>query len=186
MARAFTGYPVMERTFRNSSGSQEEWIFQLALRSAKARRACGIDIPIVQDGNRIIAGANLMLTDAKMSEEHSRWFEEFLVEAGPTAQDFFPRFIAEVEAIELPQPSSYLIMIGVDPDYQGQGLGKMLIDYCIELSMAIPGCRGMGLDTEDEKNVRIYEKCGFTVVGERRLDDLPIYVMFREIAGLRD
>jgi ribosomal protein S18 acetylase RimI-like enzyme len=95
--------------------------------------------------------------------------------------EFFPRIISTVEAIRLPEPNVYLIMIGVDPDFQGQGVGKMLIENVMEIARGVPGCKGVGLDTEDEKNVRIYQACGFEVVQETKLEDMPIYAMWRAL-----
>jgi GNAT superfamily N-acetyltransferase len=70
-------------------------------------------------------------------------------------------------------------MVGGEPEFQGQGVGRMLIQECADRAKAT-GCSGIGLDTEDEKNVQIYLKCGFEVFAERRVDDLPIYVMWRQ------
>lgn len=179
VARAFVGYPVMQRAFCDSPGNQEDWIFEMIKRSAEARRRVGTKIPYARIDGRVAAGANLYLPESETRPEQPDWFSEFLATAGPSASQFFPRFIQMVETIELPQPSAYLIMIGVDPDFQGQGVGRKLIDYCFDLANENPDNKGMGLDTEDEKNVEIYRRCGFEVVKEMRLDDMPIYAMWR-------
>ena len=147
IARAFVGYPVMQRAFCDSPGNQEDWIFELAKRSASARQAGGLKIPCVKVDERIIAGAILSLPGQELPESQRDWFTEFLKTAGPSALDFFPRFIQILETIDLPKPSAYLVMIGVHPDFQGQGVGKKLIDYCFELANENPDNQGMGLDT---------------------------------------
>lgn len=179
IARAFVGYPVMQRAFCDSPGNQEDWIFEMVKRSAEARRAAGLKIPLVKVGDRVAAGANLFLPGNEAPEGQRDWFTEFLKTAGPSAIDFFPRFIQTLETIDLPKPSAYLVMIGVDPDFQGQGVGKKLIDYCFDLANENPENQGMGLDTQDIKNTHIYRRCGFDVVEEKSLDDMPIYVMWR-------
>lgn len=181
IARAFVGYPVMNRTFRDTPGPQEDWIFRMVSGSAVARQAGGAKIPLVRDGDRVVAGANVYLPNFEFPPSHKDWFVDFLNEAGPTAVGFFPRFISTIEAIKLPEPHVYLIMIGVDPEYQGQGVGKMLIEHIMEIARSIPDCKGVGLDTQDEKNVHIYRACGFDLVRETSLDDMPIYVMWRSI-----
>lgn len=178
-ARAFVGYPVMQRAFVDSPGDQEEWIYEMIKRSAVARQKAGAKIPYAKIDGRVVAGANLYLPQAEPRPEQPDWFSDFLATAGPTAGTFFPRFIEMVESIKLPQPSAYLIMIGVDPEFQGRGVGRKLIEYCFELANENPEILGMGLDTEDEKNVDIYRRCGFEVVNEMRLDDMPIYVLWR-------
>ncbi len=180
IARAFVGYPVMQRAFCDSPGKQEDWIYEMVLRSGQARQEVGMRIPVMRDGNVIAAGANLHIPEADNRPTPRDWFTEFLSTAGPSALEFFPRFIDAVSSIELPQPSAYLYMIGVDPSYQGKGVGKALIDYCLQLANENPANRGIGLDTQDEKNVDIYRRCGFTVVDEKRLDDMPIYFLWRE------
>lgn len=179
IARAFVGYPVMNRTFCDSPGPQEEWIFEMVKRSAMARQAAGKKIPLAKIGDRVVAGANLHLPGTEIPGADQDWFTEFLQTAGPTAAQFFPRFIEKVETIKLLQPSAYLIMIGVDPEFQGMKVGRNLIDYCFDLAREIPDCKGMGLDTQDPKNVEIYRRCGFEVVDETSLDDMPIYVLWR-------
>lgn len=181
IARAFLDYPVMTRVFRDTPGSREDWICDLATRSARARHASGGRTPVVRVDGRVVAGANVAVPIAPGLEVDHVWFEEFLQEAGPTAHDFFTRFIKVVESIELPQPNVYLVMIGVDPEFQGQGVGKMLIEKVMEMAREVPDCKGVGLDTEDEVNVRIYEACGFRVLAERQVDDLPVYVLWRPI-----
>lgn len=179
IARAFVGYPVMQRAFCDSPGNQEDWIFEMVKRSAQARMSSGFKVPYLKIGDRVAAGANLHLPGNEQTGIQSDWFTEFLKTAGPSAIQFFPRFIEAVETIDLPKPSAYLVMIGVHPDFQGQGVGKALIDYCFELANENPDNQGMGLDTQDIKNTHIYRRCGFEVVDEKNVDDMPIYVMWR-------
>ncbi|MBC8064957.1 MAG: GNAT family N-acetyltransferase [Chlorobia bacterium] len=181
VARAFVDYPFMFRVFKDTPGSKEDWIYELAIRSAKARHASGGRTLVVRADGKIVAGANVAVPISPGMEVSPAWFEEFLHEAGPTAHDFFTRFIAVVESVELPQPNVYLVMIGVDPNFQGQGVGKMLIEKVMDMAREVPDCKGVGLDTEDEVNVRIYERCGFKVTAERQIDDLPVYVMWRSM-----
>ena len=69
-------------------------------------------------------------------------------------------------------------MIGVRPEFQGQGVGRKLLAEVELIGRSIPGCRGVALDTETEHNTRVYQRCGYQIVGETALDDLPIWVMF--------
>ncbi|CAI4038701.1 hypothetical protein SMKI_06G0470 [Saccharomyces mikatae IFO 1815] len=53
--------------------------------------------------------------------------------------------------------------IAVNSKYQGQGLGKLLIDELVTIGYGY-GCYKIILDC-DEKNVKFYEKCGFSNAG---------------------
>ncbi|EJS43909.1 gna1p [Saccharomyces arboricola H-6] len=53
--------------------------------------------------------------------------------------------------------------IAVNSNYQGQGLGKLLIDQLVAIGFGY-GCYKIILDC-DEKNVNFYKKCGFSNAG---------------------
>ena len=75
------------------------------------------------------------------------------------------------------EPHIYLIMIGVDPDKQGQGLGSALIRPLLNLAQA----KGypVYLETHGEDNVAIYQGLGFSVVSKDTLPgtDIQQYAM---------
>lgn len=47
----------------------------------------------------------------------------------------------------------------VNNDYRGKGIGKLLINHCVDIGRKI-GCYKIILDC-DKDNTRFYEKCGF-------------------------
>jgi len=77
----------------------------------------------------------------------------------------------------------YLQIIGVAPDFQGQGFAGKLLRALIEKS-AQAGV-SLYLETETEANVSMYEHFGFTVVKEIVLPiiNLPMWEMTRMIAS---
>lgn len=78
---------------------------------------------------------------------------------------------------------TFLQLIGVAPQYQGQGFGRQLLEAVINESesFGLP----IYLETETEENVSIYAHFGFTVIGKVTLPviDLPMWEMMREPAG---
>lgn len=74
----------------------------------------------------------------------------------------------------------YLVCIVTDPRYQGQGLAKKTLNELHELVDNHPTSIGIGLDTENKKNVTLYEQFGYRLVGEEKLGDIVIYSMFRD------
>jgi GNAT superfamily N-acetyltransferase len=73
----------------------------------------------------------------------------------------------------------YLMLVGVDPEYQGNGYGGRLIKsmLCKAAEAGLP-CY---LETETESNVRLYQHFGFEVIDEFIVPGTPvkIWVMLR-------
>jgi ribosomal protein S18 acetylase RimI-like enzyme len=72
--------------------------------------------------------------------------------------------LSEVHKRVMTGPHWYLIILGVDPDFQRQGIGATLLQPVLARADAagVP-CY---LETQTEGNVRFYEKLGFRVVHE--------------------
>lgn len=70
-------------------------------------------------------------------------------------------FVEEMEKRNAPMPHWHFGPIGVDPDFQGQGLASKLIRPMLERIDAegLPVC----LETNTEENIAIYERFGFEV-----------------------
>jgi len=73
----------------------------------------------------------------------------------------------------------YLVMIAVKEEAQGQGFSRHLLEYCIQKTNASIISEGLGLDTENPKNISLYEHFGFQLVKTEMLQELSIYCMFR-------
>lgn len=181
VAEAFVDYPVMIRAFAHSGGDRADWIRRMVSDSARARLQSGIPIWLAERDGTIAGGAFLVYPDRPLSKDVSDWWERFIADAGSATGEFFERFVSAAEAVELPQPNLYLTMIGVKPAYQGQGVGRAIIDHIALEAAQLAGCKGIALDTEIESNVGLYERIGFRVIGQTSVDELPIWVMFREI-----
>ena len=78
-------------------------------------------------------------------------------------------------------PYIYLFTIGVSQEFQGKGFGGKLLRAVIE--KADTERKPMYLETQNEKNVSLYEKYGFYVVKKIDLPDplnLPMFLMVRD------
>lgn len=78
-------------------------------------------------------------------------------------------------------PSGYYTLeaIGVDPDAQGQGVGRALLEAVHDLVESDPGTPGCYLVTADEPNWRLYRRVGYRTAARRRSGDLEAFHMFR-------
>ena len=63
----------------------------------------------------------------------------------------------------VPEPHWYLLIVGVDPELQGRGLGSALVKE--GLARADESNSPCYLDTSEERNLAFYQRQGFAVVG---------------------
>jgi len=77
------------------------------------------------------------------------------------------------------EPHYFLGVIGVCPEYQGQGLARVLLDELARMSERHPDSTGVCLNTESPENVPFYEHMGYGVVGQRAVGSLETWCMFR-------
>ena len=69
-------------------------------------------------------------------------------------------------------PCWYLAVIGVDNAYQGQGLGAALMKHATE---KLDDAKTLGyLESSNPKNVSLYQRHGFEVMGEIQIASSPI------------
>jgi GNAT superfamily N-acetyltransferase len=68
-------------------------------------------------------------------------------------------------------PHHHLNMLGVRHAFHGQGVGRLLLNAVSDHANSDPQSSGVSLTTEMSENVRLYEHCGYKVVGEARVAD---------------
>jgi len=79
----------------------------------------------------------------------------------------YGRFENSLHRKLVPYPHWYLQIIGVDPDYQGQGFSSRLLRPVLErIDRERMPCF---LETNNEKNVAIYRRSGFDVISEDKM-----------------
>jgi len=77
-------------------------------------------------------------------------------------------------------PHHHLNMLGVRRARHGQGVGRLLLTAVSDLANADPRSSGVSLTTETSENVKLYEHCGYKVVGEARVaDSFQTWGLFR-------
>ena len=92
-------------------------------------------------------------------------------------KDLFPIF-EQMGEFHPQTPHWYLPMIGVEPSSQGKGVGSALL----QLTLANCDCDGLPayLESSNPRNIPLYERFGFEVIGEIRSGDAPpLFPMLR-------
>ncbi|BBY62749.1 GNAT family N-acetyltransferase [Mycolicibacterium helvum] len=87
--------------------------------------------------------------------------------------------VAQVETPTPPESAWSLATLGVHPRSQGEGLGSALVQTGLAVIDGL-GASSVALETSDERNVRLYERAGFTVTVTTAIEQGPVvYSMFR-------
>ncbi len=96
---------------------------------------------------------------------------------GPRTMSRWAQVYKTLEAVHPQEPHWYLGVLGVDPDFQGRGLGTALLNAFLRRvdSDSAPGY----LETDRRENVRFYERVGFETVREVSVLDVPVWCMWR-------
>jgi len=181
LSRAFANYPVMVRAFATAPGERREWVRRIGYEIVTTRQEMGLPCVVATLNDIPIGVALLSLSIHETPPEMRARFHRVLEEAGPDAVNFFRRFIEAVDSVDVPREHLWIAILAVDPEHQGKGIGRALIERSVEIARLMPGCVGLGLDTEDPKNVAIYRACGFEVHGQKEVDGMPVFVMWRPL-----
>ncbi|NYI75951.1 GNAT family N-acetyltransferase [Nocardioides panzhihuensis] len=81
--------------------------------------------------------------------------------------------VASTSLPAAPEGHWSLETLGVHPERQGEGLGQALIHAGLG-AVSTSAHHGVALETSDERNVRLYERAGFSVCATTRVDDGPM------------
>jgi ribosomal protein S18 acetylase RimI-like enzyme len=84
------------------------------------------------------------------------------------------RVFAQMDAFHPSEPCWYLPLIGVDPACQGRGLGSALLRFALERCdrEAAPAY----LESSNPRNVPLYQRHGFEIIGEIQAGTSPTVV----------
>ena len=95
------------------------------------------------------------------------------------SRERFIRVMKQVDGLHrqlMPQPHWYLWALGVDPPYQGQGVGgSLLVPALAQAEKARFPCY---LETQTESNVAFYRKQGFELVHEAEFPEVGLQLWF--------
>lgn len=93
------------------------------------------------------------------------------------------RYERAIERLRPLQPHHFLSVIGVRPELQRGGYGRLPMGEIHERADRDPRSGGLCLDTGDADNRVWYERQGYEVVAETRTGPLRQWSLFRPAAG---
>lgn len=96
----------------------------------------------------------------------------FAENASDSIKDDLPAIFEQMARYHPTEPHWYLSMIGVDPSRQGNGVGSSLMKE----ALAVVDRDGViaYLESSNPKNISLYERHGFEVIGEIQAGTSPI------------
>ncbi|MEJ2063255.1 MAG: GNAT family N-acetyltransferase [Reinekea sp.] len=107
------------------------------------------------------------------------WRMKMMLTTGFEGTRRFVRYFTEVQE-SLPAKNHRMVsLIGIHPDFQKQGLGKMLLEKIHELTDQDQNSIGLFLDTGNNRYLEFYRSLGYEVYTEIPLGVLKEYVLFR-------
>jgi len=107
-------------------------------------------------------------------------YEKLMSFIGTESVSRLERFSNLSNHYTLRQPHYYLSAIGIHPNFQGRGFGRVLLDTVHEMSELHPASTGVYLETANPVNVPFYEHFGYHLVSKDKLDDIvDLWYMFR-------
>ena len=107
---------------------------------------------------------------------------EFTFSMGPESLERIKRYM-NLNKKHTPEGSHhYLAALGVHPDFQEQGFGRLLLDRVREISEKHGTSTGVYLETAKSKNVEMYEYFGYNLLATEKLDGtVNLWYMFRPV-----
>ena len=117
------------------------------------------------------AGAALWLPPGVAPDEKS--LMRLLDENAPNdIKDDMPKIFEQMQKFHPTEPHWYLPLIGVDPAYQGAGVGSALMTEALK-AVDQDGVIAY-LESSNPRNISLYERHGFEVIGEIQSGSSPV------------
>ena len=106
--------------------------------------------------------------------------EAVWAELGADARSRYDTYIQVANFFAARPPHHHLNMIGVRRAQQHRGLARTLLEAVHAAAGADPESAGVSLTTERSENLKFYERFGYNVVGQARVDpELETWGLFR-------
>lgn len=107
------------------------------------------------------------------------WRLKMILTAGFEGTRRFVQYFNDVQS-SLPAKNHRMVsLIGIHPDFQKQGLGKLLLENIHALTDKDENSIGLFLDTGNNRYLSFYKSLGYDVFTELPLGDLKEFVLYR-------
>jgi len=180
LAAAFATDPTVRYVCDAGSGAFERPLHALYALLVRLQLESGEPRLGVFESERLVAVCHLLRPTARIPLRLEAMHAIHIVRGlGPGALVRGARFARVAARCHPATPHYYVVSIGVDPASQGHGHGGVLLRAVHERSEADPRSAGVALDTQNRRNVALYERFGYRVTREDDVGPLHSWCMFR-------
>lgn len=186
VTNSFLSEGVTSRIFNFDKKNSKETLYIFNLLNIKVYYKKGNEILVAIKNNQAV-GAALLKKDNKISVigKIKVYFPKILVLIIPILSMINLKRAFSISkivktSIDIEKPYYTLQAIAVDPNHQGQGIGKLLLNKINQIADSAPEFSGIYLFTGDKKNQILYEKFGYETIQECTSKELTVYHMFRK------
>jgi GNAT superfamily N-acetyltransferase len=182
---AFFDYPVMRYVLGTAPDYAERLRTLIGLFVGVRVVRNDLMLGVEDDAGTLTAVALVNLPgDRVVPPSFERHREAVWAELGEAARARYDAYGTASRALNPVEPHHHLGMIGVRRSHHGQRLGRALLDHLHTVVDAVPGSRGVSLNTELPRNVALYEYFGYRITGHTRVaPELETWGFFRDCPG---
>jgi GNAT superfamily N-acetyltransferase len=183
---SFRRYPVMRYVLGDSSRDYDGRLRTLIGLFVAARVLREEPLLGVRNQTGTLAGVAVVTLpgDRPSPEELSLRREAVWRDLGRAERERYERFSSSGGEYEVETPHHHLNMIGVRGSQAGQGFGRVLLEAVHDLAAQHPGSSGVTLTTEDARNLGLYQRFGYGILGHTQVsDELESWSLYRPRSG---
>jgi GNAT superfamily N-acetyltransferase len=185
LSDAFFNYPVMRFVIGEAGNAYAQRLRSFVHFFTVARFVRNdLVMGVTTDEDKIVAVANVNRPGERGSPSSlDQLQEQMWRELGDAARLRYEAYGEATRNFVVDQPHYHLGMLGVQRSHTGQGLARRLLDALHERSYHDRESRGVTLNTEDPRNIALYQHFGYRVIGQGWVsDELQTWGFYRHDA----
>lgn len=173
--------PLMRYIFRSQGETYRQNLRDLFRFSCEVRFELEWSVLGVRLGSKLVGVANLTEPgEAEWPKSLSKKYESLKSAIGLDAIQRLERYSEITDGYRPPRPHFHVGVVGFIPEAQGKGFGRKLFLHIHTLSNRHSNSIGVALDTENSRNVPIYQHLGYKTTANTYIDDMQVWCMFRK------